>query len=120
MRALEECQHSRISRSLCEILQEAERPEESVDLLVVEDYPAQGLQLFVLALRFELAGVLGEVSQDHARLGELFPSVHQYRHFAHFVDVVAVLWLALRALSKKSIQTGSQSAPIRLSISAAR
>ena len=74
-----------------EILQEPVRPEESVDLLVVEDDPAQRLKLLVLALRPELAGELGEIGQDHARLRELLVAVHEHRHFAHLVDFGAVL-----------------------------
>ena len=39
----------------------------------------------------ELAGALGEIGQDHAGLGELLAAVHQHRHFAHLVDLGAVL-----------------------------
>ena len=41
--------------------------------------------------RLELAGALGEIGEDHARLGELLGAVHQHRHFAHLVDLGAVL-----------------------------
>src|SRR4051812_13588392 len=51
--ALQKRHHRRVARRLGEILQEAIRPEEAVDLLVVEDDPAQGFEPLILALRFE-------------------------------------------------------------------
>src|SRR5205809_6030038 len=49
--SLEEREHGRIARGLREVLQEAIRPKEAVDLLIVENYPAQRFQRFGLALR---------------------------------------------------------------------
>ena len=69
--ALEERHHRRIAGGLGEVLQEAVRPEKAVDLLVVEDDPAQRFEPLVLALGLEFAGALGEIGQDHAGLGEL-------------------------------------------------
>src|SRR5690348_3998706 len=59
--ALEKCKHGRIAGRTRQRLEEAERPEEAVELLVVEDDPAQRLESLVLALRRELAGAVREV-----------------------------------------------------------
>ena len=53
----QERHHRRIAARACEILQKAIRPEKAVDLLIVEDDPAQRFELLVLALRLELAGM---------------------------------------------------------------
>ena len=58
--ALEERHHRRIAGGLGEILQKAKRPEKAVDLLVVENDPAQRFQLLVLALRLEFAGAFAQ------------------------------------------------------------
>src|SRR5690242_10492685 len=53
---LEKSEHGRIAGGLRQGLEEAVRSEKAVDLLVVEDDPAQRLEPLVLALRRELAG----------------------------------------------------------------
>src|SRR4051812_18938580 len=49
--ALEERKHCGIPRWLGEVFQEPVRTEKTIDLLIVEDDPAQGFELFLLALR---------------------------------------------------------------------
>ena len=68
---LEERQHRRVAGRLRKNAQEPVRPEKAVDLLVVEDDPAQRLQPLVLARGRELARALGQIGQDDARLAEL-------------------------------------------------
>ena len=89
--ALEERQHGRIARRLGEVLQEAVWPEKSIDLLIIEDDPAQRFQLFLFTLRQIFPRPLRQIIQDHAGLAELLPAMHQHRRFAHFVDLCAVL-----------------------------
>jgi hypothetical protein len=73
------------------VLEKPVRAEEAVDLLIVEDDPAQCFEPPVVALRLEFAGQVREVGQDHARLRELLCAVHQHWHLAHLVDFGAVL-----------------------------
>ena len=80
---------------LAKFLRKRNGPEEAVDLLIVENDPAQRLELFVFAFGLELAGASGEISQDHARLREFFLAVHEHRRFAHFVDVISKFGRAL-------------------------
>src|SRR4051812_40881018 len=49
--ALEKTEHGLVRRRFGPILQEAVGPEITVDLLVVEDDPAHGFELFLFALR---------------------------------------------------------------------
>src|SRR5262249_20518882 len=86
---------------LGETPQETVRPEEAVDLLVVEDDPAQRLEPLLLALGAELSRPLGEIAQDHAGLAELLSLMGQHRHLAHFVDVGAVFRRARLALAEE-------------------
>src|SRR4029077_6875888 len=67
---LEKGEHGRIARGLGEVLQETIGPEKAIDLLIVENDPAQCFQLFVLALGQVFAGAAREIGEDHARLGE--------------------------------------------------
>ena len=69
--AFEKFHHRRMAGGFCKIAQEAIRPEKAVDLLIVENDPAQRFEPLVLAARQEFFGVLGEISQDHAGLGQL-------------------------------------------------
>ena len=104
---------------LAKILQEAVRPEKAVDLLVVEDDPAQRFELLVLALGAELAGALGEVGEDHADWLSLRPPCTSTGTSPISLTSVRNSRRARLALGeKKSTKTGFQSAPIRLSISA--
>ena len=48
----------------CKIAQEPIRPEKAVDLLVVENDPAQRFEPLVLAARQEFSGVLGEIKKE--------------------------------------------------------
>ena len=74
---------SRLGR---EVLQEAVGSEKAVDLLIVENDPAQAFEPLVLALRRKLAGMLGEIGQAHAGLAELSLAMHEHRRLAHLVD----------------------------------
>ncbi len=71
IRRLEGGEHGGIGRRLGPVPHEAIGAEEPVDLLIVEDEPAQRFQLFLLAHRQEPAGALGEIGEDHAGLREL-------------------------------------------------
>src|SRR6478672_3315552 len=53
------------------VLQEPVRTEIAVDLLVIEQEPAQALQLLIVILWSKLAGAIGQVGEDYARLAEL-------------------------------------------------
>ena len=118
--ALEEIHHRGISGRLGEIAQEAIRPEKTVDLLIVEYDPAQHFELLIFALRQEFSGAFGEIGQDRAGLAELLYPVDEHRRFAHFVDLAPVLRRAQHAFRRNRRRPARQSAPIRLSISAAR
>ena len=98
---LEEGEHGRVAGRPGEKAQEPVGPEIAVDLLIVEDDPAQRLEPLVLALRRKLAGVLRQIGQDDARLAELAGAMHQHRHLAHLVDVGPVVGRALLALDEK-------------------
>src|SRR5262245_29247722 len=98
---LEEGKHRRIARRLGEAAQEAIGAEESIDLLIVEDHPAQRFELLVLALRLELARAPGEVGEAHARLTELLAAVHQHRYLAHLVDVGTIFGCPWHTLGEK-------------------
>ena len=99
--ALEKFHHRRMAGGLGKIAQEAIRPEKAVDLLIVENDPAQRFEPLVLAARQEFFGVLGEIGQDHAGLGQLLAAVNEHRDFAHLVDVAAPLRRALHALAEE-------------------
>jgi len=59
--AFEKSQHRRIPGRPREILQETIGAEKAIDLLVVEDDPAQSLKPGVLVSRFETAGWPGQI-----------------------------------------------------------
>ena len=54
-----EREHRRVAGRLGEIAQEAIGTEKAVDLLIVENDPAQRLQAFILASRLEFSRALG-------------------------------------------------------------
>ena len=60
-------------------------------------------ELLVLALRLELGRVVGEISEDHARLAELLLAMHQHRRFAHFIDGLSKLRRALRRRAEEVV-----------------
>ena len=97
----QEGQHRRIARRLGEVFQKAEWTEESVHLLIVENDPAESFEFFVLVLRFEFSGALGEVGEDDARLREFPFSMNEYRHFTHFIDIGPEFRCALGHGTKK-------------------
>src|SRR5262249_2867298 len=99
--ALEEREHGRVAGRFGETPQEAIRSEKAVDLLIVEDDPAQRLEPRLLALGTELSRPVGEVGQDHPGLAELLALMREDRHLAHFVDVAAVLRRARLALAEE-------------------
>src|SRR5262245_123841 len=101
MRPLRKASTAGSPGGLASVAQEAIGAEKAVDLLVVEDDPAQRLEALVLAFRLELARALGEVGEDHGRLAERARAVHEHRHFAHFVDVAAVFRRARLALGEE-------------------
>src|SRR5215813_14166997 len=70
--ALEEGEHDRVARRPGEGAQKAIGPEITVDLLIVEDDPAQRLELVVLVFGPELARTAGEIAETYARLAEFF------------------------------------------------
>src|SRR5262249_13854509 len=61
--------------------------EKTVDLLIIEDDPAQCLKALIFALRFESTGPFGEIAEDYSGLAELLGAVRQYRRFPHLVDL---------------------------------
>src|SRR5262249_52606311 len=71
--------------------QEPIGPEEAVDLLVVEDDPAQRLEALLFAARQKLSGALRQIGENDARLGQLSVAMGEHRDLAHFVDLAAVL-----------------------------
>ena len=77
------------------------RTKKAVDLLIVENDPAQCLEIFVLTLGAELSGPLGKIGQDHAGLAELLALMRQHRHLAHLVHVGAILRRARFALAEE-------------------
>src|SRR3954463_11325976 len=98
---LEEREHGGIAWRLGEKPQKAIGTEKAVDLLVVENDPAQRLETLVLAIGPELARPVGKVGQDHAGLAELLVAVHEYGRLAHLVDIGAVLRRTLLPLGKE-------------------
>src|ERR1017187_1505707 len=72
--SFQKCDHRRIAGTLGGAGYKTARPKIAVELLSVESDPAQRFQPLVLALLFELAGEIREVSKKHARLGELLLS----------------------------------------------
>src|SRR2546421_12649968 len=99
--ALEESEHGWIARWLGEVAQESIGTEKAVDLLIIEDDPAQRLELLVIAVRSEFSGFFGEIGEDHTGLAELSASMRQHRRLTHLVDVGAVLRRALLAFAKE-------------------
>src|SRR6185437_834196 len=95
---------------LGEVLQKAIRPEEAVDLLVVEDDPAQRLEFFVLALRLVLTAAVGEVGEDDAGLRQLPFAMHEHRRLAHLVDLVTI---GRRALDHRAEEIHPLRLPVR-------
>src|SRR3954452_2431356 len=89
--SLEEGEHGWVAGGLREVLQKPVWPEETIDLLIVEDDPAQRFELLFFALRQIFSSAARQISEDHARLGELLLAVHEHRRFAHFVDLTAIL-----------------------------
>src|SRR5262249_24060422 len=70
-------------------------PKEAVDFLIIENDPAQRFKFFVFVLWFEPAATPGEVSKNHAGLGELFLAVNQHGHLTHFANFRAKFRCAL-------------------------
>src|SRR4051794_29229016 len=99
--ALEKREHLRMPRWSSDEAQEAIRTEIAVDLLVIEDDPAQCIEPLLFPGWLKLAETIGEIRKDRARLAELAVPVHQDRHLTHFIDAVAVLGGALLALDEK-------------------
>src|SRR5262249_47630294 len=91
----EKREHCRITCRFCEIFQKAKWPKEAVDFLIIENDPAQRFKFFVFVLWFEPAATPGEVSKNHAGLGELFLAVNQHGHLTHFVNFRAKFRCAL-------------------------
>src|SRR3954453_8569088 len=89
--ALEERRYGRIGRGLGPVAQKAVWTEKAIDLLVIEDDPAQRFEFLVLALRHEFARAPREIAQDHARLRQLFRAMREHRRLAHFIDLAAIL-----------------------------
>src|SRR5262245_11497923 len=63
---LEKREHGRVARRPGEGAQKAIGPEITVDLLIVEDDPAQRFELVVLVAGLELARAPGEIAEAHA------------------------------------------------------
>src|SRR5512136_2095311 len=98
---LKKRQYCWVAWGLCEILQEPQRTEEAVDLLIVENDPAQRFQFLVVVFRFELSATFGEVGEYHAGLREFLLAMHEHGRLAHFIDVGAKLRCALDHCTKK-------------------
>ena len=99
--AFEKFHHRRMAGGFGKIAQEAIRPEKAVDLLIVENDPAQRFEPLVLAARQEFFGMLGEIGQDHAGLRQRLAAMNEHRHFAHLVDAAAPFRRALHAFAEE-------------------
>jgi len=105
--ALEKRQHGRIARRPREILQKAV----AIDLLIVENNPAQRFKPCVLARRLEPAGPFGEIAEDHRGLTELSCAMGQHWHFAHLIDFGTIFrracLAALEEIDKDRLPVGA-------------
>jgi hypothetical protein len=96
--ALQERGDRRVGRLGGERLHEAPGREVAGELVVVVEEPAQHFALLGGILAAELAMLLGEHRQDHARLRDLGAVVElEHGHLAHLVDALAPGRVARRA-----------------------
>ena len=94
-------EHRRVAGRLGQGAEESIRAKEAIELLVIEEDPAQRLQPFILICWSELPRPVGEIGQDDPGLGELSGPVHHDRDLAHLVDTRAILGRALLGFAKE-------------------
>src|SRR5271155_674575 len=67
------------------------------ELVIIEQYPAQGLETFFGAVGSELAGGLGGPDQNRARLGHSLPTDFEHRDLTHRVGAGAPVCISCLA-----------------------
>jgi hypothetical protein len=80
--------------------EEAQRREVTGELVIVEQDPAPDLALLLRIACAELAGALGKIVEDHARLRDALAGVLEHGHLSHLAHAVTEFILPRLAVEK--------------------